>query len=507
MPHALVSQLVAAGQLLLRTEVVVVVFAACAAAWVLAGWAQMRAAVPGASHRWCLTAGSLVVVGAAWPGARRALRSARGPSTNSGTLPAELVAAARGITLTLLLPVALGALVYVAVDSGLPSLLPVPLVWTVSLAAIGGLAFSVRSVNLVPDRKLWQAARGAHVTSAVVLSELVLAVAAMCAAWAFTAGSTTVTALFEVGLVSMVARLVTLTRLPRAGLVVADIVFAVMLLALGLTASAALATVAVWRAGLAMAWLVGALGRFGAAPQAEVRLPEEPTGSALGESLHRGVFKLIAALPPPVAARVRARVFGTMFSLSDDPWRYDELPYERRKQQALVDAVDALVGDAVRGDAPGDGASAAGAIVEVGCADGHNLAAFAERNPSARVIGLDLSSVAVAAASRCREQHQVTVAVSDARGGAAALRARGVEQIGVLVISEMLYYIGGPAQVRAELHGLAELMGPGSAAVLVHGDSDAARLHPAAIEALGLTTSERLAFDDPNRPFVVETAR
>ena len=494
MAQALFSQVVhaalGAGQLLLRTEVVAVVVAACAAAWMLAGWVQLRAAVPGASHRWCLTAGSLLVAGAEWPRARRSLRQKR------AALPVELVAASRGITLTLLWPAALGALVYVAVDSGLPVRVPAPVLWVTGIAAIGGLALSVRAVTLVPGRKLWQAARGGHVTSAVIVGEIVLATTAICAAWAFTAGSTTVTGLLEVGLVSIVARLVTLTRLPRAGFVVADTVFVAMLIALGTATSAALATVAVWRAGLGLAWLVGCAGRLmGGSPQAEVRLPAEPTGSALGEWIHRGLFKLIAALPPRLAARVRVRVFGTMFSLSDDPWRYDELPYERRKQAALVDAlpVEAL---------------AVGAIVEVGCADGHNLAAFAERHPAAQVIGLDISPVAVTAASaRFGGEQQVTVAVSDARGAASALAAMGVEAIGVLVLSEMLYYVGGPAQIRAEFHGLAQLVRPGSAVVLVHGGADAARLHPAAIRALGLTTSEKLVFDDPSRPFVIETAR
>lgn len=479
-----------AGQLLARSELVVVVLAACAAAWMVAGWAQMRAAVPGASHRWCLTAGSLVVVGGAWPRLGTSRRA--GP----GFLPAELVAAARGITLALLLPVSLAALLYLAVEEGLPARIPAPLLVGASVAAIVGLAMSVRSVSRVPGRKLWQAARGGHVTSAVVFGEVVLAASAMAAAWAFTSGPSTALRLLEVGLVSVVARLLTLTRLPRAGLLVADVVFVAILLTVGFSSPAALATVAVWRAGLGLAWLVGAMGRV-AVPGAEaaVSLPAEPTGSPLGEWIHRVLFKLIAVLPAPLAARVRTGVFQAMFSLSDDPWRYDELPYERRKQQALVDALPAE-------------AVARGPVVELGCADGHNLAAFAERHPAARVIGLDISPVAVSAASaRFETNPQVTVTVADARSAAAALRERGATSIGVLVISEMLYYIGGPPQVRAELRALAPLVQPGAAVVLVHGDRDAERLHPAAVDALGCVTVERVVVDDPSRPFVVETAR
>lgn len=502
-----VAVVLGAGQLIARTEVVAVALVACAAAWLLAGWAQMRAAVPGASNRWCLTAGSLVVVGAAWPRARDGRRAHR-----PGVLPAELVAAARGITMTLLMPVALGALVYVAVDEGLPSRIPGPLLWSVTVAAICGLAYSLRSVALVPGRKLWQATRGGHVTSAVVFGEVVLAASVVAAAWAFTSG-TSVIGLLEVGLVSVVARLLTLTRLPRAGLLVADVVFVGVLFALGFSTPAAVATVAVWRAGLGVAWLVGTVGRFGLADsEAEVGLPAAPTGSPVGEWVHRALFALIGVLPAALAARVRARVFGAMFSLVDDPWRYAEMPYEQRKQRALVDA---LPGEAVAG----------GPIVELGCADGHNLAVFAARHPGARVIGLDISPVAVAAATaRCADiapggdptdeasgqsvaEPQVTVAVADARGATSVLRGMGVEAIGVLVISEMLYYIGSPAQIRAELRGLAPLMRAGAAVVLVHGDRDAARLHPAAIEALGCAPSERFAHDDPERPFVVDLAR
>ncbi|EWT07774.1 hypothetical protein N864_23665 [Intrasporangium chromatireducens Q5-1] len=302
--------------------------------------------------------------------------------------------------------------------------------------------------------------------------------------------------LLEVGLAGVVARGLTLTRTPRAGLALADGAFFATLLGAGLSAGVSLATVAVWRAGLGLARLVAVVGGRGRARSpTSVGLPSEPTGSPLGEWLHRTAFRVLASLPPRLARRTRAGVFKVLFSLSEDPWRYDMLPYERRKRVALVDGVPPAAGDA-------------GPIVELGCADGHNLQALADGYPHTRIVGLDISPLAVTAARR-RTAHQshVQVEQADARGAGAALQAVGVSSIAVLVVAEVLYYLGGPAQLAVELKTLAPLLKPSAVLILVHGTSDAERLHPAAVTALDCSTTDRVIIDDPYRPFVVETAR
>lgn len=491
-PQALAPEVLslarAAGDLVVRSDVMAVVaIAASAAAWLLAGWVQMRAAAPRVSHRRCLLAGADLLVAPARPHAP-ALEGA-------GVVPAELAAAATGIALALLVPGAVVASVYLAVAGHLPADVPHALVGLAAGAALAGLYLSARGVARVPGRNRWLAARGPHLTAAAVVGEVVVAAATTATAWAVTHTEGTALSLLEVGLASVIARGLTLARIPRAGMVLADVVFVATLLGVGLSAGAALATVAVWRAGVGLAWLVAAVGRSSPAhSDMPVSLPSEPTGSPAGEWFHRAAFRLIAALPPRLAFRIRAGVFEALFSLSQDPWRYDALAYERQKRQRLVASIPRA-------------AAEAGPIVELGCADGHNLQALADRYPHTSVVGLDISPVAVAAATeRTAAQPHVAVELSDARGAAAALRRAGVESIGVLVVAEMLYYLGGPAQVRSELKSLAPMLQPEGVLVLVHGASDADRLHGPAVTALGCTTIERVVIEDPQRPFIVETA-
>lgn len=478
----------AAGDLVVRSDVMAVVaIAASAGAWLLAGWVLVRAAAPEVSHRRCLLVGADLLVAPSLTARARA---------GSVAAPAELAAAATGVALALLVPMSVIASVYLALAGHLPHGVPRGIVGLVALAALTGLCLSAKGVTRVPGRSRWLAVRGPHLAAAAVFGEVALAVTTTATAWALTHTEGTAPSLLEIGLASVVARGLTLTRIPRAGLVLADAVFFATLLGVGLSAGASAATVAVWRAGLGLARLVAFPGRRRRTRFViPVSLPSEPTGSPLGECLHRTAFRVIGALPPRLARRTRSGVFKMLFSLSEDPWGYDVLSYERQKRRVLMDGIPPA-------------AAGAGPIIELGCADGHNLQALADRYPHTSIVGLDISPIAVAAARR-RTAHQAHVRIeqSDARGAAVALRGVGVESIGVLLVAEVLYYLGGPAQVHAELKALAPMMKPSGVLVLVHGASDAERLHRPAVAALGCATVDRIITDDPHRPFVVETAR
>jgi trans-aconitate methyltransferase len=167
------------------------------------------------------------------------------------------------------------------------------------------------------------------------------------------------------------------------------------------------------------------------------------------------------------------------------------LPYEQRKRARLLEHIP----------------TTSGVIVELGCADGHNLGGIATSVPTAQVCGLDISVTAVAAAAR--RTPRPTRRESPARRRA---RCRGgparhvVPHTRVLVIAETLYYLGSTAQIQAELGGLAAQLAPHATVILVHQASDANRLHEAAQRALGRTSRQRLQVADPDRPYVIEIA-
>ena len=514
----------AAGDLVVRSDVMAVLaIAASAAAWLLAGWVRVRAAAPGVSHRRCLLAGADLVVRVPRSAPRAWAWTGSAAAGRGRLAPPELAAAASGVNLALLVPAAALAAGYLVLSGHLPARASGSLVAVTALVVLAGLCVATWRVARVPGRNRWLAVRGPHLTAAAVLGEVVVAMTTTAAAWALTHTEGVAVSLLEVGLASVVARVVTLASVPAAGVGLADVVFAATLMGVGLSAGASIATVAVWRLGLALAWLAAVAGRrprarsglrsglssgasFGEGSRAGSRaglgghsdgplsLPSEPTGSAAGEWLHRAAFKVIGALPAAVARRLRMGVFQALFSLSEDPWRYDGLPYERRKRQMLVASLPPARADA-------------GIIVELGCADGHNLQAIAEAYPSSRIVGLDISPVAVTAARRrTAGQPQVRVEQSDARTAALVLKRVEVASIDVLIVAEMLYYLGGPARVNAELADLAPMLRPSGVLVLVHGASDADRLHPAAVAALGCTSVERVVVEDVHRPFVVEEA-
>jgi hypothetical protein len=56
------------------------------------------------------------------------------------------------------------------------------------------------------------------------------------------------------------------------------------------------------------------------------------------------------------------------------------------------------------------------------------------------------------------------------------------------------------------LRPVGRVLRPGACVVLVHGKSDAERLHPAACRALGASSDVATLVDDPDRPFTITTA-
>lgn len=142
------------------------------------------------------------------------------------------------------------------------------------------------------------------------------------------------------------ARILTLLRFPPAGLVVSDAVLAAPLIGVGASPGAALATTALWRLGMLGAWSASALGRTRrhAGPGEGPTPPNTPTGSVLGELVHRTAFRLLASMPPTLARRARRLAFQWLFTVSEDPWQYAALPYEARKRGTCSTRSDPLRG-------------------------------------------------------------------------------------------------------------------------------------------------------------------
>lgn len=272
--------------------------------------------------------------------------------------------------------------------------------------------------------------------------------------------------------------------LPR-GLITADLVFVIPLTWIGVLLEVALAAVLVWRLS---SFLVVAV----ATALSRATSPVVTGRSRLrdrAQVLHRTVFRLIGCFPVRVAQRTRAAAFDTMFVRSNDPWAYATNAFEERKRHRLVEAV---------GTAPTF-------VLEVGCANGHNLLELARRLPEAIIAGSDVSPKAVTAArALAADFENVKVWHSDDVWAQAQDLGRPVDCI---VLSEILYYLGSTSAMRSTLAVVSFIVRPGCRVVMLHGSSDAKKLHLNAMRALNLEEIEEFVVSDPERPYVVTVAR
>lgn len=335
--------------------------------------------------------------------------------------------------------------------------------------------------------------RGPHGTVVAGLGEVALGLstAVVTTVLAHTVGSPS-PSIHEVVAISILARLVTMTPAPALGLGWADGVMIVGLTAIHTPVAVAIATTAVWRitqfAAITLGWITAT--KASGTTVAEDEESSAPTHSRLGQVAHRTGFALLALLPDRWSRWIRCRLFDAMFGMADDPWNYAQMPYERRKQEHLLAAMPAE----------------ASVILEIGCAGGHNLVALANRYPRNTIIGVDISARAVALArDRVRSHANVIVAVADFHGLDAVL-AEHAGHVDALVLSEVLYYVGVASQLDHAMRPVRGILLAGASVVLVHGASDAERLHPAACRALGASQHDTMLVGDADRPFAITKA-
>lgn len=211
-----------------------------------------------------------------------------------------------------------------------------------------------------------------------------------------------------------------------------------------------------------------------------------PGERAITRALHRLFFIALGTLPGPISRRARAGVFNRLFA-SGSPWPYADCPYESVKREHLIARV------------PHD----ARTIVELGCADGHNLQILAEMRPGGRVIGADISERACALA-RERTRHQPEVEV--VHGDSAALVAQHPDLahgVDAIVISEVLYYLGSGRNFTEQLAPLGALITPGGCVIAVHTCADAASLHRRAAAALRFSVTSEQQVGLADRSFTI----
>ena len=301
----------------------------------------------------------------------------------------------------------------------------------------------------------------------------------------------TIGALVEAAAVFVLAHSLSWVPVLPTPLGVIDLAVLLGLAGVGVDPAVAGATVLLWRTAtllslLAASVLALVLWRTGWRQRWQPRAG--PGEAVLGRLAHRGLFALIAAVPSSWRDRLRRLIFEHTFS-AEDPWRYAQMPYEARKAEALLEAVT----------------QRPGVVIELGCAQGHLTTRLASAFPEAQVVGVDLSPTALESArQRTRLLGNCEFLLADAGGLHRTWGRRPPADL--LVVSEVLYYLGGARRVAEAMAGVAPALGAGARVLLLHPDSDAPSLHAAAVGALEARHVTHRHYSDPQRPFTITTA-
>lgn len=276
----------------------------------------------------------------------------------------------------------------------------------------------------------------------------------------------------------------------RGGLVVVDGALMIGLYWIGIPAHLALAVVMGWRATMVLPQLVVGLLALGLWRRS-VREGGAGLGAGepwVGRVMHRAAFVVLSA--SPWRKRVLRGAFDAVHR-RDDPWAYGTSPYEHAKaEEAVAVTADLRIRS----------------ILEVGCSDGHLADRLLQAHPQAHLLAVDISPQAVTTARQTLAEHagRARVEVADM---AQVSQLPHPEEVDLVVLSEVLYYLGGDRQLRRNLRSLTPLLSPRAYLLLVHPTADAPRLHTVALTVLGMRRVSETSAGDRWRPVTITFAR
>lgn len=296
-----------------------------------------------------------------------------------------------------------------------------------------------------------------------------------------------VTWIVEVFAVYAVARGVALLPVSPGGLGLVDATLVAALGWIGVSSEVAVTTVMLWRFGELIPLAAIGCGTL-AVWRASSRRPGQAIGTGepwLGRVVHRLTFVVLRL--GPWRDHASRRAFNRVHR-DTDPWNYTGSEYELVKSAALT-ALTVGVAPAT--------------ILEVGASTGHLANGLLHAHPAARLVAIDVSPAAVeqARTALASHRHRVRIVCSDIESMTLD------EPVDLIVMSEVLYYLGGRRAVTRSLRALATSVRPGTTVVLAHPPADAARLHQAALAALNMSSVLECCIGSRQRPVHVTVGR
>lgn len=189
----------------------------------------------------------------------------------------------------------------------------------------------------------------------------------------------------------------------------------------------------------------------------------------LGARLHRAAWSVLGVLPGGLDQRATAAYFERGFR-GGNPWDYSEREYEKARLTLLQELLPS---------------GTPATTLEVGCAEGHLTTRLHTRWPAQELHVIDVSPTAVDRARiRVGATDRVHFEVTDLRAWTDRWSGPPLD---LVILTDVLYYLGSPRSVRRTLRGLRPHLAPTATVLVGHAAEPATWLHPTARRTLGLT--------------------
>jgi trans-aconitate methyltransferase len=172
--------------------------------------------------------------------------------------------------------------------------------------------------------------------------------------------------------------------------------------------------------------------------------------------LHRTFFGLLSKIPGPLGSELTRGVFEWKYS-RPDPWVTSDWDYQHQKYRATLEHVPER---SYRN------------ILDAGCGEGDFIEPIRGAYPDARIMGVDISSRAIARAKEhSGDKSNVEFRTLD------ILRQRMDARFDLIFCTEVVYYVDPTGQGDQLVRQLTSMLSSGGALILVNPWPEARRLH------------------------------
>ncbi|HSV31383.1 MAG TPA: SAM-dependent methyltransferase [Atribacteraceae bacterium] len=173
--------------------------------------------------------------------------------------------------------------------------------------------------------------------------------------------------------------------------------------------------------------------------------------------------------------------FEKLYRFRPDPWNYRGSEFEQEKYRRILDAIPEGIHS----------------VIEIGCSEGVFTEMLLEKGYT--VIGVDISAIAIERAGKHLERFGERVRLWKRDVTREAIEGR----YDLLIIAEMLYYLGGPGHLRRLRAIFLSLVRGGGYLLLEHFHPSGKLIHNVFLESGVMRLLDETVYPHPDRDYLI----